>query len=144
MYWQHNMVRLENVLKKQNKQLPCAILARNQLKAGCSQLKPWKTWAAEHKISFHGIFKKIEISVSTTRKIISVWKWHFPIIQFQILNFSILHSYHWLPLNARGDCKQPCFDQLHAHILERQQNSKRSKMCAFSWSKHGCLQSPLA
>ena len=31
-------------------------------------------------------------------------------------------------------CKRPCFDQLHTHILERLQNSKRSKMCAFSWS----------
>ena len=28
--------------------------------------------------------------------------------------------------------KWPCFDQLHAHILECQQNSKRTKMCAFS------------
>ena len=37
-----------------------------------------------------------------------------------------------LLLSARGDCKWPCFDQLHAHILESQQNSKRSKMCAFS------------
>ena len=31
---------------------------------------------------------------------------------------------------SKGDCKRPCFDQLHAHTLERQQNSKRSKMCA--------------
>jgi len=44
---------------------------------------------------------------------------------------------------SRGDCKRPCFDQLHAHILERQQDSKRYKMCAFSWSKHGRSQSPL-
>ena len=43
----------------------------------------------------------------------------------------------------RGDCKRPCFDQLNAHILERHQNSKRSKMCAFSWSKHGRSQSNL-
>ena len=45
---------------------------------------------------------------------------------------------------TRGDCKRPCFDQLHAHILERKQNSMRFKMCAFSWSKHGHSQSPLA
>ena len=33
--------------------------------------------------------------------------------------------------------------QLHAHFLEQQQNSKRSKMCVFSWSIHGRSQSPL-
>ena len=49
----------------------------------------------------------------------------------------------WLLSISRGDCQRPCFDQLKAQILERQQNSKRSKMCAFSWSKHGRLQSPL-
>ena len=59
----------------------------------------------------------------------------------------------WGPLKivqiqARGDSKRPCFDQLYTHIfnlhiLERQQNSKCSKMCAFSWSKHGRSQSPL-
>ena len=35
-------------------------------------------------------------------------------------------------LETRGDCERPCFDQLHAHILEGQQNSKQSKMCLFS------------
>ena len=43
----------------------------------------------------------------------------------------------------RGDCQRPCFDQLNPHILEYQQNSKRFKMCAFSWSKNCRLQSPL-
>ena len=55
-------------------------------------------------------------------------------------NICILTIY----IKARGDCKRPCFDQLHAHILDRQQNGKHSKMCVFSWSKHGRLQFPLA
>ena len=42
-------------------------------------------------------------------------------------------------LCTRDDCKRPVFDQLNAHILERQQNSWRLKMCVFSWSKHGHL-----
>ena len=46
-------------------------------------------------------------------------------------------------LNTRGDFERPCFDQLHAHILERLLFCWRSKMSACSWSKHGRLQSPL-
>ena len=46
-------------------------------------------------------------------------------------------------LKPRGNCKRQCFDQLNAHILERQQNSKRYKMWPFSWSKHVRSQSPL-
>ena len=43
-------------------------------------------------------------------------------------------------IQARGDCEQPCFDQLSAHILERLLFCWRSKVC--SWSKDGHLQSP--
>ena len=51
-----------------------------------------------------------------------------------------LHCLLLIMMSARGDCERPCFD--HAHILECQQNSKHSKMCAFSGSKHGSSQSP--
>ena len=27
-------------------------------------------------------------------------------------------------IHSRGDCKRPCFDQLHAHILERQKKQQ--------------------
>ena len=64
---------------------------------------------------------------------------------FKTLNFKI----ELIPLNKTGKCliqgaivSGHVLNQLHAHILERQQNSKHSKMCAFSWSKHGRSQSP--
>ena len=59
-----------------------------------------------------------------------------------ILSNLQLATHQWIQSSsyAMGDCKQLCFDQLNAHILERQQNSKRYKMWAFSWSKHGLLQ----
>ena len=40
--------------------------------------------------------------------------------------------YRHLFIHTRGDCQRPCFDKLNAHILKRQQNSKRSKVSAFS------------
>ena len=42
-----------------------------------------------------------------------------------------------------GDCQRPYFNQLNAHILQRQHNSKWSTICALIWSKHGRIQSPL-
>ena len=52
--------------------------------------------------------------------------------------FSLMVSVETLKINyksstkARGDCKRPCFDKLHAHILEHQTNSKSYTMCKFS------------
>ena len=61
-------------------------------------------------------------------------------------NCKVLNAIKTNPIHSkpRCDCKRPFFHQLHAHILERQQNSEHSKMCAFSWSKHGRSQLPLA
>ena len=44
-------------------------------------------------------------------------------------------------IESRGDCKRPCCDQLNAYILERLLFCWRYKMCVFSWSQHGRLQS---
>ena len=46
-------------------------------------------------------------------------------------------------LLPRDGCKRPCFDQLNAHIVECLLFCWRPKMCVFSGSKHGRLQSPL-
>ena len=44
---------------------------------------------------------------------------------------------------TRTDCKRPCFDQLKRQILESLLFWWCSKMCRFSWTKHGRLQSAL-
>ena len=70
------------------------------------------------------------------KEILSIWR--------VTIGSSTPESLVFVTKYARGDCKGPCFDQLHAHILERQRNSKLFWMCAFSWSKHGRSQLPLA